>query len=195
MTTAAPGGTAAGRSAFPCGPTPMPGSDPESLRWAFQPAIAMSDPDPCNPAPSHVRADDSAIASPAAEPNYGVPAALVTPDGEDVITSEEQNFRTWTGRVDVVARVIELSARTGRTLRVLYTTTVDHATTGVSGDASSLDSECNVIALRPDATSPLVYCFGFGVLAHSTLVTLPGVPSEVTGVPGTGFPSPQSIAW
>jgi hypothetical protein len=136
-----------------------------------------------------------AIASPAAFPNYGEPAALVTPDGKDVITSEEQNFRTWTGRVDIVARVIELSARTGRTLRVLYTTTVDHATTGVTGDASSLDSECNVIALGPDATRPLVYCFGFGVLAHGALVTLPGVPSEVTGVPGTGFPSPQSIAW
>jgi len=61
-----------------------------------------------------------AIASPAAFPNYGVPAALVTPDGKDVITSEEQNFRTWTGRVDIVARVIELSARTGRTLRAVY---------------------------------------------------------------------------
>ena len=48
-----------------------------------------------------------AIASPAATPNYGVQAALVTPDGKDVITSEEQNFRTWTGRVDIVARVID----------------------------------------------------------------------------------------
>jgi hypothetical protein len=136
-----------------------------------------------------------AIASPAAFPNYGEPAALVTPDGKDVIASEVQNFRTWTGRVDIVARVIELSARTGRTLRVLYTTTVDHATTGVAGDASSLDSECNVIALGPDATRPLVYCFGFGVLAHGARETLPGVPSEVTGVPGTGIPSPQSVAW
>lgn len=136
-----------------------------------------------------------AIASPAATPNYGVQAALVTPDGKDVITSEEQNFRTWTGRVDIVARVIELSARTGRTLRVLYTTAVDHATTGVSGDAITLDGECNVIALGPDATSPLVDCFSFGVLAHRTLVTLPGVPGEVTGVPGDGLPDSGGIAW
>ena len=134
-----------------------------------------------------------AIASPAATPNYGVPAALVTPDGKDVITSEVQNFRTWTGRVDIVARVIELSARTGRTLRVLYTTAVDHATTGVS--AITLDGECNVIALGPEPTSPLVECFSFGVLTHGTLVTLPGVPGEITGVPGDGLPDSGGIAW
>jgi hypothetical protein len=78
---------------------------------------------------------------------------------------------------------------------VLYTTAVDHATTGVSGDAITLDGECNVIALGPDAASPLVDCFSFGVLAHGMLVTLPGVPGEVTGVPGDGLPDSGGIAW
>ena len=70
--------------------------------------------------------------TPAAEPTGYVPAARVTPDGKDVITSEVQNVHTSTGRFDVVARVMELSASTGRPLRVLYTTTVDHATGGAA---------------------------------------------------------------
>ena len=78
-----------------------------------------------------------AVASPSAEPTGYMPAALVTPDGKDVITSEVRNVRTWTGRVNVVARVLELSASTGRTVRVLYTTTVDHVSQGGNGQAAA----------------------------------------------------------
>jgi hypothetical protein len=132
-----------------------------------------------------------AIASPAAEPTGYVPAALATPGGADVITSEVQNFRTWTGRINVVARVTELSASTGRTLRVLYTTTVDHATGGSNGQASSLDQECNVLALGPVVTDPLVECFSIGVLKDGKLVTLPGFPSATS----SGISGQNAIAW
>jgi hypothetical protein len=131
-----------------------------------------------------------AVASPPAEPSGYVPAALVTPDGQDVITSEVQNIRTWNGRVNVVARVLELDASTGRTLRVLYTTTVDHASAGANG-AGTMDQECNVLALGPTATEPLVACFLMGVLVHGELVTLPGIPSATS----SGIAGQDAIAW
>jgi hypothetical protein len=132
-----------------------------------------------------------AIASPAAVATGAVPMALVTPDGKDVITSEVRNVRTWTGRVNVVARVIELNARTGRLMRVLYTTTVDHVTGGAGGAAGSLDQQCNVLALGPQATEPLVECFSIGALLHGKLVTLPGFPSPSR----SGISGQDAIAW
>jgi hypothetical protein len=132
-----------------------------------------------------------AIASPAAEPTGYVPAALVTPDGKDVITSEVHNIHLWTGRIDVVARVVELSARTGRTRRVLYTTTVDHVTGGENGGVTSLDQQCNVLSLGPEVTDPLVECFSVGVLTGGKLVTLPGFPSAAS----SGISGQDAIAW
>jgi hypothetical protein len=132
-----------------------------------------------------------AIGSPAAEPTGYVPAALVTPGGKDVITSEVQNIHTWTGRLRVIARIIELSASTGRTLRVLYTTTVDHVTGGGNGEAGSLDQECNVLSLGPEVTDPLVECYSVGVLVHGELVTLPGFPSAAS----SGISGQDAIAW
>jgi hypothetical protein len=131
------------------------------------------------------------IASPAAVPTGYVPEALVPPGGKDVITSEVRNVHTWTGRVDVVARIVELSASTGRTLRVLYTTTVHHATGGSNGEAGSLDQECNVLSLGPEVTDPLVQCFSIGVLMHGKLVTLPGFPSAAS----SGISGQNAIAW
>jgi len=53
------------------------------------------------------------VISDAPEPLDGVqvPAALATPNGKDVIATEVHNFRASTGRVDVVAGVLELSAK------------------------------------------------------------------------------------
>ena len=132
-----------------------------------------------------------AIASPAAEPTGYDPAARVTPDGKDVITSEVQNVHTSTGRFDVVARVIELSASTGRPLRVLYTTTVDHATGGGGGEVGLLDQGCNVLSLGPEVTNPLVECFSVGVVMPGKLVTLPGFPSAGS----SGISGQDAIAW
>ncbi len=131
-----------------------------------------------------------AVASPPAEPSGYVPAALVTPDGRVVITSEVQNIRSFAGRVNVVARVLELDASTSRTLRVLYTTTADHASGGANG-AGTLDQECDVLALGPTATEPLVACFSMGVLLHGQLVSLPGIPSATS----SGIAGQDAIAW
>jgi hypothetical protein len=132
-----------------------------------------------------------AVASPAVEPTDYEPMALVTPNGKDVVTSEVRNVHTWTGRVNVVAQVIELSASTGRTLRVLYTTTVGHVTGGLTNEAGSLDQECNVLSLGPEIAAPLVDCFSVGVLKHGTLFTLPGFPSATS----SGISGQSAIAW
>ncbi len=132
-----------------------------------------------------------AIASPTAEPTDYVPAALSTPGGKDVITSEVRNVTTPTGRVDVVAHVIELAGSTGRTVRVLYTTSADQVTGGGNGEAGSLDQECNVLSLGPEVTDPLVQCFSVGVLVDGKLVTLPGFPSPAS----SGISGQDAIAW
>jgi hypothetical protein len=131
-----------------------------------------------------------AIASPPAEPTGYVPAALVTPDGKDVITSEVRNVSISARRVDVVAQILELSASTGRALRLLYTTAEDDVPRR-NGAASSLDQECNVLSLGPDVTEPLVDCFSIGALRHGRLVTLPGFPSPSS----SGISGQQAIAW
>ena len=95
------------------------------------------------------------------------------------------------GVSDVVARVLELSASTGRTVRVLYTTTVDHVSQGGNGKAGSLDQECNVLSLGPAVGDPLVECFSIGVLMHGKLVTLPGFPSPSS----SGISGQDAIAW
>ncbi len=132
-----------------------------------------------------------AIASPAAEPTDYVPAALATPGGTDVVTSEVRNVAIGAGRVNVVAQVIELAAGTGRRLRVLYTTNVDDVTGGVGGEAGSLDQECNVLSLGPESTEPLVECFSIGVVMRGKLVTLPGFPSAAS----SGISGQDAIAW
>jgi len=132
-----------------------------------------------------------AVASPSAEPTGYVPAALVTPDGKNVITSEVQGVHTWTGRVNVVARVVELSASTGRRLRVLYSTTVDHASSGANGEASQLEQGCNVLSLGATVTAPLVECFSIGVVVRGKLVRLPGFPSARS----SGISGQNAIAW
>ncbi len=131
------------------------------------------------------------IASPAVEQTGYEPAALVTSDSKDVVTSEARNVHTWTGRFDVVLKIVEMSASTGRTVRVLYTTTVDHATGGSSGEADSLDQECRVLSLGTSVTSLLVDCFSIGVLAHGKLLTLPGFPSAAS----SGISGQDAIAW
>jgi hypothetical protein len=115
----------------------------------------------------------------------------VTPDSKDVITSEVRNVRTSTGHVNVVAQVIELSASTGRTLRVLYTTTADDVTGGVNGEAGSLDQECNVLSLGPGVPDALVECFSIGALLAGKLITLPGLPSAAS----SGITGQDAIAW
>jgi hypothetical protein len=128
-----------------------------------------------------------AVASPDAESSGYVPAAFVTPGGADVITSEVRAVRTQAGHAGAAWQVLELSASTGRTVRVLYTTT---AHGGNEGSASQ-DQGCNVLSLGPDLTDPLVACFAVGVLVAGKLVTLPGFPSAAS----SGISGQNAIAW
>jgi hypothetical protein len=83
-----------------------------------------------------------------------------------------------------------VSASTGRTLRVLYTTAEDDVPRG-NDNATSLDQECNVLSLGPEVTEPLVDCLSVGALRHGRLVSLPGFPSPST----SGISGQQAIAW
>jgi hypothetical protein len=131
------------------------------------------------------------IASPAAEPTFYVPAALVTADGSIVITSTVQNIPDGHGRYTVVGRVVELSASTGQRLRVLYTVTARNATGGQNGTADQLDQGCNVLSLAPRGVHVLVACFAFGRLDGSRFTALPGFPTPSS----SGISEQDTGAW
>jgi hypothetical protein len=137
-----------------------------------------------------------AIASPSAEPNFYVPAALVTADGSMVITSTVQNIPEGHGRDTVVARIVELSASTGQLLRVLHTATVRDVIAGLNGPVGQpttgqLDEGCNVLSLGPAGVHVLVNCFGFGRVDDRRFTPLPGFPS-----PSSSGITPQDTgAW
>ena len=132
-----------------------------------------------------------AIGSPAAEPTFYVPAALVTADGSMVITSTVQNIPDGHGRYTVVGKVVELSASTGQLLRVLRKVTVRHATGGQNGTAGQLDQGCNVLSLGPSGVHVLVDCFGFGRLDDRRFTPLPGFPSPSS----SGIGGQEASAW
>ena len=132
-----------------------------------------------------------AIGSPSAEPTYYVPTALVTADGSMVITSTVQNIPDGHGRYTVVGKIVELSASTGRRLRVLHTATVPNATGGQSGTAGQLDQGCNVLSLGPSGVHVLVDCFGFGRLDDRRFTPLPGFPSPSS----SGIGGQEASAW
>jgi hypothetical protein len=119
------------------------------------------------------------IASPRAEPTHYTPAALVTANGRTVFTTNVKNIPDGHGTDTVVAKVIELNARTGKLLRVLRTVTMRGVPTNpdLANSASSLDQECNVLSLAPSGVHLLVACDAFGRLDGSVFTRLPGFPS------------------
>lgn len=189
--SASVGGSLTSRARPPWSP-PRPRASAGQLRWA-------------SPAGGSVvlagqRADQgrlvdarrgAGVRRPGLRPTGYEPAALVTPGGRDVITTEVRNVRTWNGRFNVTAKIVEVSASTDRTLRVLYTTAVDHATGGDNGEVARLDQQCRVLSLGPDASDPLVDCFSVGALVHGKLITLPGFPSPTS----SGISGQNAIAW
>jgi hypothetical protein len=130
-----------------------------------------------------------AIGSPSPGPDYSVPMALVTGDGSAVVTSAVREIPEGHGRVTVVAKVIELSARTGKLLRVLRTVTVRGATRGPNGTAAQVG--CGVISLAPSGTHVLVACQAFGRIDRTRFTPLPGFPSPSS----SGISGQQAAAW
>jgi hypothetical protein len=124
--------------------------------------------------------------------DYGYTApALITPDGKAVITTAVQNIPEGNGRDTVIAKIVELSAGTGKVLKVLYTATAQHATTGANGTVPSLDQGCQVLSLGPAGVQPLVSCFTFGRVENGKLTPLPGFPSPAS----SGIAGLQAGAW
>jgi hypothetical protein len=124
-----------------------------------------------------------AIGSPPPEPTQYVPSALVTPDRNLVITSTVQNIPDGPGRDTVVAKIVELAARTGQLVRVLYTVTRGVAS-GAAG-VRQLDLGCNVLSLGPAGVHVLVACPGFGRVDGHRFTALPGLPSPAgSGITG-----------
>jgi hypothetical protein len=109
------------------------------------------------------------VGSPSAGPDGSVPAALVTADGKVVVTSAG-------------AEVIELSARTGQLLRVLYTS---------PGGGSNGTPGCEVLSLAPSGIHVLVSCSAFGRVDGGRFTPLRGFP----GPSASGISGQQAAAW
>jgi hypothetical protein len=129
------------------------------------------------------------IASPPPPPGV-LPEALVTANGSTVIGTTVTNIPDG-NRVTLIARIIEISARTGKLLRVLSTETVHGATPGMQGSAEPLDAECKVLSLAPGGTNVLASCFSFGRVSDDGFTPLPGFPSPST----SGISGQNASAW
>jgi hypothetical protein len=116
----------------------------------------------------------------------------VTPDLRTVITTTVQNIPDGHGTDTVVAKIVELEARTGKLLRILSTTTEHRIARGYNlGETASLDDSCYVLSLAPSGPNVLADCFGFGRTDGSGFTPLPGFPSASS----TGISGEHAAAW
>ena len=125
------------------------------------------------------------MVSPPAQHGWYFPGAVLTPDGRALITTDYRNVPGRDGGGTAVLRVVELSARTGRLLRVLHEATVPYSR---KNPALFVDGDCNVLSLSPAGLHALVQCTGFGRLDGSRFTPLPGIPVTMnagTGIGGT----------
>ena len=165
--------------------------------WVTNQSVAFEwQPDAVRPAPGYrvlsltsasrdLFAASQPVASPAVEPNHYLPAALVTPDGQTVVTSEVTPYTRWLVVHGARARIVELNSRTGRVERTLYAASA-------SGQGGILDQSCNVLSLGPGGRHPLVDCFSkLGALINGQIISLPGFPSPSS----SGISGQQAIAW
>jgi hypothetical protein len=107
-----------------------------------------------------------------AGPAGSAPGVLVTADGKAVVTSAG-------------AQVIELSARTGQLLRVLYTAT------GGGSNGTPGSTGCEVLSLAPSGIHVLVSCSALGRVDGDRFTPLPGFPSPSS----SGISGQQAAAW
>jgi hypothetical protein len=122
------------------------------------------------------------VVSPPVQHGWEFPGAMLTPDGRGLITTDYQNIPGPDGGGTAILRVIELSASTGRLLRVLHVASVPYTR---KNPALFVDGDCNVLSLGPVGLHALVQCPGFGRLDGDRFTPLPGIPVSMN--PGTGI--------
>jgi hypothetical protein len=108
---------------------------------------------------------------------------MLTPDGSGLITTGYRNIPGPDGGGTAILRVVELSASTGRLLRVLHVAT-EHYGRGYLAQAAA-DASCQVLSLGATGLHALVQCPGFGRLDGDRFTPLPGIPVSMN--PGTGI--------
>lgn len=148
------------------------------------------------PAPASTPTPRTGSPGPIVQYGYGMPA-LITEDGKVVITTAIQTAHGGNGPNTVTERIVELSAATGKLLKVLYTTTGLGVLAGPGGYPG-----CSVVSLGPTGVQPLVACspaggrFSFGSLfvlgrvENGKLTVLPASATIIGPVSGEG-----SVAW
>ena len=158
-------------------------------------AAAQIAPAATEPAPASTPTPRTGSPGPIVQYGYGMPA-LITEDGKVVVTTAIQASHAGLGPNTVTERIVELSAATGKLLKVLYTTTGHDALAG-----PGIYPGCSVVSLGPTGVQPLVACspaggrFTFGSLfvlgrvENGKLTPLPG-DATTDAIPGQG-----SIAW
>jgi hypothetical protein len=103
--------------------------------------------------------------------------ALLTPDGQAVVGSIAQRDP---GGKTVTGKIVEVSRRTGRLLRVLMAGTAPYVFDHLSVADSIMytpKGDCNVIAMAASGVQPLVLCYQrFGRIEGGTFTPLPGFP-------------------
>jgi hypothetical protein len=131
------------------------------------------------PATDLLAASEPVASSNAQLPDFDtVPAVLVTPDGQTVVTS--QVILSSHGH-KAEGRIVELDAHTGQLERTLYTASA-------TGAAFYLEANCNVLSLGLGGEHPLADCFGkAGALVNGRIVSLPGFLTQ------TGIRSGQQV--
>jgi hypothetical protein len=108
-------------------------------------------------------------------PAQGLQSAMIAPGGGDVITSSCR-----AGHRTATARVAELSAASGRLVRVLRTQTARFGNDAEAQDA--ILSACQVLSVAGDGDHVLVRAFAFGRIDNGVFTSLPGTSPGVLPV-------------
>jgi hypothetical protein len=125
-----------------------------------------------------------AMVSPPVQNGWEFPGAILTPDGRGLITTDYRNVPGQNGGGTAILRVVELSARTGRLLRVLRVAT-EHYGAGYLARAAA-DADCQVLSMGAVGLHALVQCPGLGRLDDDRFTALPGVSVSMNGGTGIG---------
>ena len=115
-------------------------------------------------------------------PGHDIPAAFVTPDGRAFVTSSTRVIHGRDHHVTVTAKIIMVSARTGRVQRVLYTESGSGVPRALGRTGALDEQRCTVLALDRTGEHPLIQCFvmgrfSFGTLAGGHLAPMAGLPN------------------